>query len=89
MLIALKYCGGCNPRYDRGSLAEKLATDFPEAELVPSGNLGDRTPDVVAVITGCGSACADHEELAGRLGKVVLRDPEDYETLRELIASQR
>lgn len=87
MLIALKYCGGCNPRYDRGNLAEKLATDFPEAELVPSGNLGERTPDVVAVITGCGSACADHAQLAGRLGKVVLCGPGDYESLSRLISS--
>lgn len=87
MLIALKYCGGCNPRYERGALADRLKTDFPDADIVASGNLGDRTPDVVAVITGCGSACASHEELRGRLGKVVLCEPEDYDTLAGLIRS--
>lgn len=89
MLIALKYCGGCNPRYDRGNLTKQLETDFPEADIVTAGNLGGRTPDVVAVITGCASACADHEQLQGRLGKVVLCEPGDYEALSGLVASGR
>ncbi len=85
MTIAIKYCGGCNPRYDRGTLAKQLHIDFPEANILPSGNLHGAMADVVAVFVGCGSACASHAELHGRYGKIVLSGPEDYPALAQLV----
>lgn len=29
MKIGIKYCGGCNPRYDRNQEVEKLKKNFP------------------------------------------------------------
>lgn len=81
MTIRLKYCGGCNPRYDREQLARRLRLDFPQARLFGQG---EGLFDVVAVICGCAARCAGHEELQGRCGKAVLADSADYEKLRAL-----
>ena len=84
MVIGIKYCGGCNPRYDRPTLAARLKSDLPGAQVVSAG----KTQDYVVVLCGCSSACAQHQHLTGRYGKSVLAREEDYapllEKLREL-----
>ena len=57
MKIAVKYCGGCNPEYDRVALVAQIEeclrekVDFvsPEAERI----------DLVMAVQGCRTACAD------------------------------
>jgi hypothetical protein len=39
------------------------------------------------VVCGCPVACATHEELQARLGKIVMTRPEDYEVLCRLLSS--
>jgi hypothetical protein len=55
--VGLKYCGGCNPHYDRIALAEdlkaRLGREIEWASL-ETGNL-----DLVLAIEGCETACAD------------------------------
>jgi 4-hydroxybutyrate CoA-transferase len=85
MRIAVKYCGGCNPRYDRPALAARLEKDLPQAQLVPAG---ENQADYVVVLCGCSSACAQHAHISGLHGKSVLTCGADYphllETLRRL-----
>ena len=33
MTVAVKYCGGCNPRYDRGAALEKLKKRYPDIKF--------------------------------------------------------
>jgi hypothetical protein len=55
--ILVKYCGGCNPRYDRVALVEKLAASLKgKAELVYSESEG---VDMVLAVQGCETACTD------------------------------
>ena len=62
--MGLKYCGGCRERYDRvGAVArirERLGKKI-EFLLPDAGNL-----DLILVVTGCATACADVAPLAGR-----------------------
>jgi 4-hydroxybutyrate CoA-transferase len=82
MRIAIKYCGGCNPRYDRSDVADRLKNDLPQAQIVPAGE----TPaDYVVVLCGCRSACAQHAHLGGLHGKSVLTCGEDYPWLLEML----
>lgn len=56
MKYAVKYCGGCNSRFDRGARVRKL-----EAELgfrLEAARQGEDY-DVLYVICGCTSRCAD------------------------------
>ena len=78
MTLALKYCGGCNSRYDRGAILAALQADFPELKIVDSAD----QPDFVLVLCGCPSRCADHEGLEGRLGKWLVDSPERYALVR-------
>jgi 4-hydroxybutyrate CoA-transferase len=77
--IRIKYCGGCNPRYDRTSITTKLRADFPEAVVAETA--GDGPDRFVAVICGCPAACALHGELNGRAGKAIMTSEKEYEQL--------
>lgn len=81
MKIGLKYCGGCNPRFERSSIAALLRRDFPAAEIV---SVLHGPADMTAIICGCPSACASADALAGPV--FTLTSPEDYEELRRRIA---
>ena len=55
--VGIKYCGGCNPEYDRvaivdhikQSLRDKIEIVRPEGEGI----------DVILSVNGCSTACAD------------------------------
>ena len=67
--IRVKYCGGCNPTYDRVQLGENLKKKLSGmAELVSA----DNRVDLVLAIQGCETACADLSAFPGmRLFSIV------------------
>ena len=74
--IAIKYCGGCNPEFERvkamAGMLERLAKTV---EVVP---LDDERAEMLVAVEGCPTACAD---LSGFKGKrvVVLSSQEAVE----------
>jgi hypothetical protein len=54
--LAVKYCGGCNPDYDRGDLVEKMCNLLSQKVLMVDP---EEDPDVVIAVQGCATACAD------------------------------
>ena len=85
--IGVRYCGGCNPRYDRVALVKRIGGFFPEAEFV-TAQAGVKYPAVL-VVCGCTAACARHQNLTGVRGKLVIhaQEQEDaaLEQLRQLL----
>jgi hypothetical protein len=74
--IRVKYCGGCNPRYDRVALVKRIEERLGgKASLV--GAEGNGIALVLAVV-GCSIACADLTPFAG-LEIRVITSPEDAE----------
>ncbi len=67
MKIGIRYCGGCNPRYDRNREVEKLKAKFPETEFV---HADDPNSILCILVCGCPSACLTDE---GLYGKEILR----------------
>jgi len=63
LVIGLKYCGGCNPTYDRVALVKKMEKHLqgkvefvsPESEDV----------DLILAVQGCSTACADLSAFEG------------------------
>ena len=84
MAIRVKYCGGCNPRYDRRAVTEKLRAAFPQAEFVEMGD-DEGEFDHVIVLCGCPAACAAHEGLVGRHGKTVVDSAGQSEELEDVL----
>lgn len=80
MNIFVKYCGGCNPRYDRAQIIKRLKEDFNDIHIMT--HLNDRTCDFVLVLSGCMTSCVNHEELHGKYGKMVIKDLGKYYKLK-------
>ena len=63
MRVGLKYCGGCNPEYDRVALVRHIEESLqgliefvsPESEGV----------ELVLAVEGCSTACADLSAFQG------------------------
>jgi hypothetical protein len=61
--LTIKYCGGCNPDYDRVALVKRIEerlngkVEFVSAE--------DENIDLVLAVEGCKTACADLSAFKG------------------------
>ncbi len=100
MKIAVKYCGGCNPYYDRVAAVEELRKEFPEAEFsgaqfweaeenAASPGKATERPDLVLVVCGCQAVCAEHGGLEGRAGKIVTASAGDFAKVRDKLRGLR
>lgn len=59
MKIGIKYCGGCNPRYDRTKEVKKLSEIFPQHTFTYL--LNQEGCDVCLLVCGCPTGCAESE----------------------------
>lgn len=78
MKIAVKYCGGCNPRYQRQQIPQRLQQDFPAAQVV-TGNFAGA--DAAVVVCGCHSRCAGTAGIAAKHGIFTICHSEEYPKL--------
>jgi hypothetical protein len=61
--ISIKFCGGCNPRIDRGRIAEKVKAYFSESGYEVIYNNLDA--DFIIYLSGCPASCAKHYSTSG------------------------
>jgi len=55
--VGIKYCGGCNPYYDRVALVKLIESRLREkVEFVP---LESARADFILAVEGCKTCCAD------------------------------
>lgn len=64
MKIGIKYCGGCNSRYDRTKEVEKLKKQFPQHEF--TYQVDTAICDICLLVCGCMTACVSPEGLAAK-----------------------
>lgn len=69
--VGIKYCGGCNPRIERGKVAEALQTLLPEGFRLADDAAGPPW-DLGILISGCEVACADSLELRALASRWIL-----------------
>ena len=72
MRRAVKYCGGCNPRYDRVALVRELERRL--GQPLPPARPGEAY-DQIYVICGCSARCADLSGLTA--GAFLVWDSDD------------
>jgi len=80
--VVIKYCGGCNPRFDRAGFVNKLVEKFPELVIVPSDTV---EPWLVLVVCGCLSCCAEHEGMMGTNGKIAVCGDGEFDGVCEYV----
>lgn len=85
MLVGVKFCGGCNPRYDRGKTLEtikKQAGSAVEFVLAEEG----AEYDYLLVIGGCTNCCASYSQYKARIKTIRMWDESHIEKIiQELI----
>lgn len=60
MLVGVKFCGGCNPRYDRKKYLEEVEREHPSWNFQIAKEYWHY--DLLLVICGCASCCASCEQ---------------------------
>lgn len=83
MILRVKYCGGCNPRFDRKSIVTKIENEFKDIKIIYSD--GNEEADLLVVICGCTAQCADYKSIKSKHGSVVVCSEDGYEKIREAI----
>jgi len=82
MKVAIKYCGGCNPDYDRVALVKRIKERLRgKVEFVSREN---EDIDLVLAIEGCKTACADLGMFKGAKIIVITRIENIQNLLHEL-----
>ncbi|AYD41106.1 hypothetical protein D4Z93_11480 [Clostridium fermenticellae] len=82
MNVGVKYCGGCNSKYDRKQFLYSLERDFKRKfEVVDSS----KTYDIIIVLCGCTSCCADHLDLKFNYEKILVTCKDDYYMVKRIL----
>ena len=69
MRVGLKYCGGCNPEYDRVALVRHIEESLQgRVEFVTPESEG---VGLILAVEGCSTACADLSAFQGMEIRVI------------------
>ena len=80
MKIGIKYCGGCNPVYDRIGAVDKLKKRLAQHVFLPYSD--EESFDAVLIVSGCASRCASVDT---PVHKVYLADIDDIDAVVDSI----
>ncbi len=80
MLVGVKFCGGCNPRYDRGKALKTIKDQMQgEAEFVTAEEGVEY--DSLLVIGGCANCCASYSQYKTGNGIICMWDESHTEKI--------
>lgn len=92
MLCGVKFCGGCNPRFERGKALEELKEHF-EGRINFEYAEEETIYDILLIIAGCTNCCASYCEYETRQGNIKLWDGSHVERiiaeLEEILESRQ
>jgi len=81
--IGIKYCGGCNPYYDRVALVKRVEGRLRgKVEFISAADDG---VDLVLAVEGCNTACADLSSFEGKKIRVITQNEDADAFIQELL----
>ena len=81
--VGIKYCGGCNPYYDRVALVNRIESRLQgKVEFVSPDN---DMVDLVLAVEGCQTACADLSFFQGKAIHVISRNEDAGKFLQKFL----
>ena len=83
MKVGIKFCGGCNPFYERGVVSKKFMEAHPEYdfEFVNENN----EYNIIVVVCGCMIRCTTVNHLKSKYGYIFVSSEKDFEYIPEKI----
>lgn len=86
VLVGIKYCGGCNERFDRmGTFRKMMAQCSPDTRFEAVAGREDEIFDYILVLCGCQAQCPDISKLKSRYGLFSLYQDADPQKAVEKI----
>jgi 4-hydroxybutyrate CoA-transferase len=85
MNIGIKYCGGCNPTFNRIKLVEKIIEKYKKQNFEAVKK--DVLYDLLLVVNGCLSSCSDVSSLKFK-EKILLNSEDDVRLLEQYIKNE-
>lgn len=73
MKCGVRFCGGCNPRYQRGEALARIREHFRGRIEFPIAEEGPEY-DILLVIGGCTNSCASYNQFQFRLACLKMWD---------------
>lgn len=73
MICGVKFCGGCNPRFQRGETFQKIKEQFRNRIEFRYAK-EEEEYDLLLVICGCTNCCATYSQYRFRLGCLKMWD---------------
>ncbi|WP_027398163.1 hypothetical protein [Anaerovorax odorimutans] len=90
MICGVKFCGGCNPRYDRGEAFKKIKEHFTHRVDFVIAEEG-KTYDFLLIIGGCTNCCASYKQYNWKTEVIKMWDekhlPEVIEKIERIISN--
>lgn len=86
MIAGVKFCGGCNPKYDRKFLYESLKNEYKNIEFqTVSSNSDSFEYDFIIVFCRCTVKCAEYKKYKTKTKYIVISSNEDIHKFRNEI----
>ena len=76
MILGIKYCGGCNPAYDRVAAVNELKKSLKDLEISFTTYRADEDYDACLLVRGCNRDCVSDKEFSncGRMFTVACNE---------------
>lgn len=82
MIVGIKYCGGCNPEYDRVALVEQIRCVLKgKVEFVSAQS---ERVELILAVQGCATACADLTPFKGIQIKMITKTEDAERFIQEV-----
>lgn len=77
LTFGVKFCGGCNPRFERGKLLNKMKKDFEN--IISFQNAVENVEyDGLVVLGGCSNCCAMYQNIKTKSEPILIWDEKGY-----------
>lgn len=81
--VCYRYCGGCNPRYDRAAFVARLTAALPQLSFSFCGP--ESSPDLLLYVSGCPAACMRPEP--SPIPSFLVTDEGDFQAAADFLSS--
>ena len=87
MKCGVKFCGGCNPRYQRGDAYRQIRDELEDIEF---DYAQEEVPyDQLLVIGGCPACCASHKQYTTENEVIKMWDESHIESVKEQLLKRK
>lgn len=87
MRVGVKYCGGCNPRYNRSDFIRRLGLRLDSAFRIEHA-VPEDVYEMLLLVGGCSSCCAEYAQYQVTERVIRITGDQDFDRAVILLAPQ-